>query len=100
MSTSGTLHQYFKQPSQNADKLPATSECIIIDDLPQESASVMSSAVKRKGGVTNGDAGKRRKLSLSTLRAKQSHIAPLPCVSIVPVAEQQAGEPVLSLIHI
>ena len=96
MSTSGTLHQYFKQPSQNADKLPATSECIIIDDLPQESASVMSSAVKRKGGVTNGDAGKRRKLSLSTLRAKQSHIAPLPCVSIVPVAEQQAGDPVIN----
>jgi hypothetical protein len=91
MSSLGTLHQYFKQPSasQSTGSQPET-ECILVDDLLQES-DVVSSNGKRKGSLTSGDIGKRRKLSLSTLRAKQSSIPPLPPANVGSEAVQETS---------
>ena len=89
MSTSGTLHKFFKQPSQSTDRQP-----IIIEDLLQESDATPSSSSKRKGAVSTGDVGKRRKLSLSTLRVKQNNIAALPPMVVISEAEQQTSKQV------
>ncbi|XP_063681384.1 replication factor C subunit 1-like isoform X2 [Bolinopsis microptera] len=92
MSTSGTLHKFFKQPSQSTDRQPAPSDCIVIEDLLQESNATPSSSSKRKSVVSTGDVGKRRKLSLSTLRVKQNNIAALPPMVVIPEAEQQTSK--------
>ncbi|KAL5253848.1 hypothetical protein ACHWQZ_G013581 [Mnemiopsis leidyi] len=75
MSTSGTLHQYFKQPPQRAEEPSSTDpQCTVIDELPHDESAASASTLKRKGGGKIVDSGKRRKLSLSTLRVKQSNI--------------------------
>ena len=81
MSSSGTLHKYFKQPTQSAGEQSSNvpqPQCIILDEIPIEEPGPSASTLKRKGGDKTVDRGKRRKLSLSTLRVKQSNIA-LPC---------------------
>ena len=81
MSSSGTLHKYFKQPSQSAEEQSSNvpqPQCIFLDKIPTDEPATSASTLKRKGGDKTVDRGKRRKLSLSTLRVKQSNIV-LPC---------------------
>lgn len=73
---SGTLHQYFKQPPQKECKTPvATSSKVAADD--GAASTISSNILKRKGIVSTDDGTKRRKLSLSNLRAKQSNLPPV-----------------------